>query len=71
MGFLFRKALNQYRKMKRAHFRRKFSKLPLQENKVFAITFDKRYNCNLKYIVEEMLREELPLDIVWVIPAIG
>ena len=71
MGFLFRKALNQYRKMKRAHFRRKFSKLPLQENKVFAITFDKRYNCNLKYIVEEMLREELPLDIVWVIPANG
>lgn len=71
VGFLFRKALNQYRKMKRAHFRRKFSKLPLQENKVFAITFDKRYNCNLKYIVEEMLREELPLDIVWVIPANG
>ena len=30
-----------------------------------------RYNCNLKYIVEEMLREELPLDIVWVIPANG
>ena len=26
VGFLFRKALNQYRKMKRAHFRRKFSK---------------------------------------------
>lgn len=71
IGKLFSKTLNQYRKMKRAHFRRKFSKLPIQENKVFAITFDKRYNCNLKYIVEEMLRQDLPVDIVWVIPANG
>ncbi len=71
IGWLFTKILNQYRKMKRAHFRSKFSRLPIQENKVFAITFDKRYNCNLKYIVEETLRQELPLDIVWVVPAGG
>lgn len=70
-GKLFSKILGGYRRMKRARFRIKFKKLPIQENKVLAFTYDKRYNCNIKYIVEEILRRGLPLDIVWVIPGNG
>lgn len=71
LGLILKKALKTYRTIKRFIYRVKFSKLDVQRNKVFAITFDKRYNCNPKYIVEEILRQQLPLDIVWVIPESG
>lgn len=38
----------------------------VQNNKLYVMTFDNKYNCNQKYIVEEILRQKLPLDIVWV-----
>lgn len=37
-------------------------------NKVFVMTYDDTYSCNPKYIVEELLRRKLPLDIVCVTP---
>ena len=44
-----------------------FSKV--KGNKVIFMTFNHTYMCNPKYICEELLRQELPLDIVWVTKA--
>ena len=30
------------------------------------MTFDDKFGCNQKYIVEEILKQNLPIDIVWV-----
>jgi CDP-glycerol glycerophosphotransferase len=38
----------------------------IQNNKVVFMTFNNNYMCNQKYICEELLKQELPLDIVWV-----
>lgn len=43
----------------------------IQTNKIFVMTFDFRYSCNPKYIVEEILRQQLPVEIVWVVPKKG
>lgn len=40
----------------------------VQNNKVFVMTFDFNYSCNPRYIVDEMLRQKLPVEIVWVTP---
>ena len=37
-------------------------------NKIFVMTFENSYTCNPKYIVEELLRRDQDLDIVWAIP---
>lgn len=39
----------------------------VQENKVIFMTFHFRYACNPKYICEEILEQNLPLEIVWVV----
>lgn len=44
-----------------------FSKV--KSNKVMFMTFNHTYMCNPKYICQELLRQELPLDIVWVVKA--
>lgn len=36
------------------------------ENKVVFMTYNNDYICNPKYICEEILRQKLPLDLVWV-----
>ena len=38
----------------------------VQENKLFVMTFDNDYTCNARYIVDEIIRQNLPIDIVWV-----
>lgn len=35
------------------------------DNKLFVMTFDNDYTCNAKYIVDEIIRQKLPIDIVW------
>ena len=40
---------------------------PVQKNKVIFLTFNHTYTCNPKYICEEILRQKLPLEIVWVV----
>ena len=45
-----------------------YSKGEIQDNKVFVMTFENSYTCNPKYIVEELLRRDPTLDIVWAIP---
>ena len=57
IGFLIRKII--------------YSKGEVENNKILVRTYDCRYSCNPKYIVEEMLRRDLPLDIVWVGPRKG
>lgn len=37
----------------------------IQNNKVMFMTFNNNYMCNQKYICEEILKQNLPLDIVW------
>ena len=48
-----------------------YSRGKIQQNKIFVMTFDDSYTCNPKYIVEELLRQKLPVEIVWVIPSKG
>jgi len=42
-----------------------FRKGEIQNNKLFVMTFDNGYNCNPRYIVDEIIRQKLPIDIVW------
>lgn len=42
-------------------------KLPIQKNKIVFMNFQNKYVCNHKYIAEEILREGLPIDLVWVV----
>ena len=37
----------------------------VQNNKLFVMTFDNDYTCNARYIVDEIIRQKLPIDIVW------
>lgn len=38
----------------------------INENKIVFRTFQNDYTCNPKYICEELLRQELPFEIVWI-----
>lgn len=46
----------------------KYKNTPVSPNTVFVMTFDNAYSCNPRYIVEEMLAQKLPVDIVWAAP---
>lgn len=37
----------------------------IQKDKIFVTSFDGNYSCNPRYIVEEIIRQKLPVDIVW------
>lgn len=45
-----------------------YRKGPVDDHKIFVMTFDNAYTCNPKYIVEELLRREAPVQIVWAVP---
>lgn len=40
-------------------------KQQIQNNKIVFMGYGDRYECNLKYIAEEMLRQELPYELIW------
>ena len=42
-----------------------YSHNKIDENKVFIMTYDKQYTCNPRYITEEILRRNLPVDVVF------
>ena len=45
-----------------------FQKIAIVPNKIVFISYDgKGYGCNPKYIAEEILRRNLPLDLVWLV----
>ena len=51
------------------HKSEKFLKdLPVVKNKIVFVSYDGNgYGCNPKYIAEEILRRELPFDLVWLV----
>ena len=40
--------------------------LPIQKNKIVFRSILRGYSCNPKYIAEELLRQKLPYDLVWI-----
>lgn len=42
-------------------------RIPIKANKIFLINFNSEYQCNPKWICEELLREQVDCDIVWCI----
>ena len=47
--------------------RKYYHYLPIQNNKIVFRNHTGSYGCNVKYISEEILRQKLPYDIVWVV----
>ena len=43
----------------------------VEKNKVAFMTYDNDYSCNPKYIAEEIIRQGLPWDLVWMVPKKG
>ena len=62
LGFKFR-FLNK----KRFEEANIYKNLPIQNNKIIFRTFNGGYNCNPKYIAEEIIRQNLPYKLVWVV----
>ena len=63
----YQKLLNAYQGvfLQSAHILKKFEIIP---NKIVFISYDgKGYGCNPKYIAEEILRRNLPMDLVWLV----
>ena len=48
-----------------------YSHNKVQNNKIFVMTYNNQYCDNEKYIVEEILRQKLPVDVVWAAPKKG
>lgn len=44
---------------------------PIQKNKIVFMTYDNGYSCNPKYIAEEIIRQDLPWELVWLVPRKG
>lgn len=45
-----------------------FTRMDISRNKIVFVNFDgKGYGCNPKYIAEEILRRNLPFDLVWLV----
>lgn len=42
-----------------------YRKGKVNDNKLFVMTYDNKYNCNPGYIVDEIIRQKLTIDIVW------
>ena len=43
-----------------------YSDLPIQKNKIVFRSILRGYSCNPKYIAEELMRQNLPYDLVWI-----
>lgn len=42
-----------------------YRKGEVRNNRIFFMTYDNKYSCNLRYIADEILRQELPVEIFW------
>lgn len=62
LGFKFR--FQNKKKLEQANI---YKDLPIQNNKIVFRHHFGSYACNVKYITEEILRQKLPYDIVWVV----
>jgi CDP-glycerol glycerophosphotransferase len=57
----------QYKIDRREGFYKKYGNLPLENKMVVSNFFGSKYGCNPKYVVEQVLKENLPIDIVWLV----
>ena len=55
------------RSANRLFFARVFRLLPLKRNKILFSSHNRRYSCNPKYIAEEIIRQKLPVKMVWIV----
>jgi len=44
-----------------------FKSLPINDKKILFFTFNGAYTCNPKYIAEEILKRNLPYELVWIV----
>lgn len=52
--------------------RKRLSKISAVKNdRIFIMTYDSNFICNPKYIAEEIIKRELPVEIIWGIPKNG
>ena len=76
---LSKKVIEVFKRTKKA-FKKKFADtlfrlclypmtraIPVKENKIMFITFRGEYDCNAKWIAEEIRKRELPYEVVWTI----
>lgn len=42
-----------------------YRKGAIKNNRIFFMTYDKKYSCNLRYIADEIIRQNLPVEIIW------
>lgn len=54
-------------KLKRKHDDINALDIPIKNNKIIFRTFNSAYNCNPKYIAQEILRQNLDYELVWVV----
>lgn len=55
----------KFHKQAKMHFA--YENLPIENNKIVFRTFNGGYNCNPKYIAEEIMKQNLPYKLVWVV----
>lgn len=46
---------------------KKYKNYPIDKHKILFKTFKGMYNCNPKYIAEEIMRQNLPYELIWVV----
>ena len=69
LGFIKLKIKDKAKlKKRRLELEEKFNSIPIQNNKiVFSNYFGKSYGCNPKYITDEIIRQKLPYELVWIV----
>ena len=45
--------------------------IKVKKNRIMFMTYDNDYSCNPKYIAEEIIRQKLPWELYWAVPAKG
>ena len=69
LGFIKIKVRDKAKfKQRRLDFQKSLGNTPIVKNKiVFSNYFGKSYGCNPKYIADEIIRQNLPYELVWLV----
>ena len=67
-GSFFKKVYNKFKLMIFGIIRKCFeSKINIKNDKIMFLTFQGSYNCNPKAVADEIIRQKLPYELVWVV----
>ncbi len=66
-GFLYKQLYKLAVKMKLKESNQYATKLPIQKNRIVFHSYFYTYACNPKYIAEEIIRQKLPYELIWII----